>query len=191
MTTVARNLIDEFEPARTIWREPVLVNLLREVLGHSFGLVRVLYFDKPADRSWVLPWHKDMTVAVNDNQSPSEGFSKPTRKAGVPHFEAPTELLNQMLTLRLHLDEATSRNGALRVIPGSHLTGKLPATSTEQFVTVDAGVGDVLAMRPLISHSSGHTEPESGLHRRILHFEFSGVPKPAADLQWHRFLPCD
>ena len=185
----ARNLIDEFPPAVSIWRQSVLLELLQEVLGPQAGLVRVLFFDKPSDRSWNLPWHKDMTVAVKDNSIPTSLFCKPTNKAGVDHFEAPTEILEQMLTLRLHLDRVTNQNGPLRVIPGSHSNGKQAAISTDDFATINANVGDVLAMRPLISHSSGHAEANTGLHRRILHFEFCGVPELPDQIQWHRFIP--
>lgn len=185
----ARNLIDEFPPAVSIWRQPVLLSLLQDVLGQSAGLVRVLFFDKPSDRSWNLPWHKDMTIAVQDNSIASNLFCKPTKKAGVDHFEAPTEILEQMLTLRLHLDQVTDRNGPLRVIPGSHANGKQAAGSTDDFATIHANVGDVLAMRPLISHSSGHADANTGLHRRILHFEFCGIPELPDQIQWHRFIP--
>ncbi len=185
----ARNLIDDFPASRTVWREVGLVGLLENVLGPDAGLVRVLFFDKPADRSWNLPWHKDMTIAVADNSVATSSFTKPTHKSGVDHFEAPTAVLENMLTLRLHLDEVTERNGPLRVIPGSHANGKAAAVSTDDFVPIHAGVGDVLAMRPLISHSSGHTEEGSGLRRRILHLEFCGTPKLPDGVSWHRFVP--
>src|SRR5437773_7908943 len=102
------------------WKQPPLPELLAELLGPQFGLVRVLYFDKPPEQSWALPWHKDATIAVQNNRLPSEQFGKPTFKVGVPHVEAPEWLLEKMLTLRIHLDEMTDANGPLKVIPGSH-----------------------------------------------------------------------
>src|SRR5687767_560249 len=63
----ARNVLDLWPATGDLWRVPVLIGLLRDVLGPRFGLVRVLYFDKPPDQSWALPWHKDMTIAVKDN----------------------------------------------------------------------------------------------------------------------------
>ena len=76
---------------------------LAEVLGEECGLVRGLYFDKPPDQSWSLPWHRDQTIAVADNRLPTTYFRNPTKKEGVLHVEAPRELLQQMLTLRIHL----------------------------------------------------------------------------------------
>ena len=82
-------------------------------------------------------------------------FSRPTQKAGVPHVIASDELLRQMLTLRIHLDEVTDENGPLRVIPQSHISSDSVGLGVDHAVTIYASAGDVLAMRPLISHASG------------------------------------
>ena len=100
-----RNLLSLFEPARTLWRRSPLLELLHEVLGTDAGLVRGLFFDKPPERTWSLPWHKDMTLAVRDHAVTSAALSKPTLKAGVPHVEGSREVLDAMLTLRIHLDD--------------------------------------------------------------------------------------
>ncbi|HEY1786310.1 MAG TPA: phytanoyl-CoA dioxygenase family protein, partial [Pirellulales bacterium] len=78
----ARNVLELYPRAATVWRRGPLVELLAEVLGARFGLVRVLFFDKPPDRTWALAWHKDLTIAVRDHTLPSEQFRKPTLKAG-------------------------------------------------------------------------------------------------------------
>ena len=62
-------------------------------------------------------WHKDTAIAVDSNRGASKYFSRPTVKAGVPHVVAVDEILRQMLTLRIHLDEVTDENGPLKVIP--------------------------------------------------------------------------
>jgi hypothetical protein len=67
----ARNILTAWPTVATAWQVPPLVEALSEVLGGDFGLVRVLYFDKPPGQSWALPWHKDMTIAVKDNRLPS------------------------------------------------------------------------------------------------------------------------
>ena len=92
-----RNLLSLFEPARTLWRRSPLLELLTEMLGTNVGLVRGLYFDKPPERTWSLPWHKDMTLAVRDHSVVSPSFSKPTMKAGVPHVEGSLEVLGACL----------------------------------------------------------------------------------------------
>ena len=147
----ARNVLELYPTARSIWRKPRLLELLHAALGSEFGLVRGLYFDKPPERTWSLPWHKDLTIAVRDNRLPSAHFSKPTIKAGVPHVAAPAELLSRMLTLRIHLDDITDENGPLKVSPGSHHAGRELVFGDVPPVAILSGRGDVLAMRPLLA----------------------------------------
>jgi ectoine hydroxylase-related dioxygenase (phytanoyl-CoA dioxygenase family) len=165
-----------------------LAGALAAVLGPAYGLVRGLYFDKPPGKTWALPWHKDLTVAVRDNRRPGGGFSKPTTKAGVPHAEAPRELLEAMLTARIHLDDVTEENGPLRVLPGSHRTGKELCVGDAAPETVLARRGDVLLMRPLLAHGSGHSHPDTRRHRRVLHLEFAAFRELPDGWEWHDFI---
>ncbi|QEG23052.1 Phytanoyl-CoA dioxygenase (PhyH) [Mariniblastus fucicola] len=184
----ARNLIDSIPDLLELIKRPALATLLSETIGENYGLVRVLYFDKPSDRSWNLPFHKDLTIAVQDNSLPTNHFSKPTHKAGVDHVEASEAILQNMLTLRIHLDEVTESNGPLEVIPGSHLSGKQYDPSPNESVKILVQAGDVLAMRPMISHASGHTDPDGKWRRRILHLEFCGTESLPDGYQWMHFL---
>jgi hypothetical protein len=183
----ARNLFAIYPPAASLWRRPQLVDLLKSVLGPQFGLVRGLYFDKPPEATWSLPWHQDLTIAVRHHSLPSERFRNRTTKAGVPHVEAPDEVLRQMLTLRIHLDDATPDNGPLQVLPGTHIGRDAPATRPP--VTVLAAAGDVLAMRPLLSHCSGIAVPNATAHRRVIHLEFAASPVLPDGFTWHDFIP--
>jgi hypothetical protein len=184
----ARNILDRWPDVLRAVRRPILQSALQTILGNDFGLVRVLFFDKPPGESWALPWHKDLAIAVKDNRRPSRHFDRPTTKYGVPHVEAPTWLLEQMLTARLHLDGVTDENGPLRVLPGSHRGGK-SGTGEGNEVRVLCNRGDVLLMRPLLSHCSGHSHEGSTRHRRILHFEFSPVRTLPDGYEWFTFIP--
>jgi hypothetical protein len=184
----ARNPLEVIPDVASLWRQSSLGSFLREALGSDFGLVRGLFFDKPPGHSWWLPWHKDLTIAVKNNQLPSARFTRPTLKAGVPHVIAPVELLEQMLTVRIHLDDVTTENGPLRVIPGSHLTGKEIVANDVEPATIFAKAGDALAMRPLLSHSSGDSSPETNRHRRILHLEFAPREQLADGYEWQQFI---
>jgi hypothetical protein len=44
-------------------------------------------------------------------------------------------------------------------------------------------------MRPLLSHCSGQSAPETSLRRRILHLEFSASAQLPHGYEWHTFLP--
>ncbi|MFL5342856.1 MAG: phytanoyl-CoA dioxygenase family protein [Gemmataceae bacterium] len=186
----ARNVLELFPRAATLWRRPPLTEVLAEVLGGRFGLVRVLFFDKPPEQTWALPWHKDWAIAVRENHLPSERFSRPTTKAGVPHVEAPLEVLEAMLTVRLHLDDVTDENGPLRVFPGSHRSGKEEQLAGNP-VTIHAAAGDALLMRPLLLHCSNRSHPATTRHRRILHFEFAASPELPDGYEWHTFVAHD
>ena len=182
--TAARNILTELPDANSVWQGPSTQTFLADILGSEFICVRALYFDKHPENSWSLPWHKDMTIAVADNRRGSDHFSKPTHKNGVPHVEASTAILNNMLTLRFHLDDVREENGPLEVIPESHLDGKTNSSKHTSSTFVFCDAGDVLAMRPLLSHKSSGSAPGTRLHRRVLHFEFSGNPELPDDYQW-------
>jgi ectoine hydroxylase-related dioxygenase (phytanoyl-CoA dioxygenase family) len=76
------------------------------------------------------------------------------------YAHAPASALRQVLALRVHLDESTEDNGPLRVLPGSHKRDVLSGEEMERMVPETAPVecvvrkGGVLAMRPLLIHSS-------------------------------------
>ena len=183
----ARNILSSLPACCGVTKHPRLTDLLASTMGPQYGLVRGLYFDKHPDRTWSLPWHKDLTIAVKDNSFTSSLFTKPTTKSGIAHVEAPESVLKNMLTLRIHLDPVTHENGPLEVAVGSHANGKRPdATHEVQKILVNAG--DVLAMRPMLSHASGSSAIETRMHRRILHLEFAAEPELADGFQWHQFI---
>lgn len=186
----ARNLLDFWPESLGLLKSSSLRPLLQAILGPDGGLVRGLFFDKPPGADWSLPWHRDQTIAVK-RHGPMGRFNKPTTKAGIPHVEAPQDLLERMVTVRIHLDAMDEGNGALRVIPGSHVakgvaTEALPAELPE---IIECLAGDVLLMRPLLLHSSGTSDPGQHRHRRIIHWEFSPTPTLGDGYEWSHFLP--
>jgi hypothetical protein len=178
----ARNLLRMWPAVVGLARRPGLLEPLLTVLGPDGGVVRALFFDKPPGHSWALPWHKDYTVAVAEHR-PAGVFIKPTTKAGVPHVGAPTELLDRMITARVHLDDVTDENGPLRVIPGSHRC----SGGEGEPLTVCCRAGDVLLMRPLLTHASGHCRPDTARHRRVVHLECAPSGELPDGYRWHDF----
>lgn len=184
----ARNLLEVFPPTQELWKRPVLLKLLRAELGEACGLVRGLYFDKPPEGNWSLPWHQDLTIAVRDNSLPSERFRNRTVKAGVAHVEAPRDLLQQMLTLRIHLDDVDAENGPLEVIPGSHRLTTAIETGKQTPLAIHTRAGGVLAIRPLVSHASGPSAPGTNRHRRVIHLEFASSRVLPDGYEWRHFF---
>jgi ectoine hydroxylase-related dioxygenase (phytanoyl-CoA dioxygenase family) len=184
-----RNLVDVWPAAHGIVREPGLRAAIGSILPEGFGLVRSIFFDKPPGRTWSLPWHRDLTIAVRDARSAPGGFCRPTVKAGVPHLEAPTWLLGGMLTARVALDDVLEENGPLLVIPGSHRdvrTERLPADQelAARAHAIHMRAGDVLLIRPLVVHRSGASRAGTRHHRRTLHYEFAPEQSLPGGLAW-------
>ena len=169
--------------ARSSW----LLDLVRPHLAHEPFPVRAIYFDKSPKANWLVPWHQDLTVALRTRVE-TPRFGPWSVKEGVPHVQPPVELLEQMLTVRLHMDDADETNGALRVLPGSHRLGRLSPGQIQEQRTRQADVlcamaaGDALLMRPLLLHASGRST--SPRHRRVLHIEYAAFALPEG-LHWH------
>lgn len=163
-----------------------LVTLAAKHMKNTPRAVRAIFFDKSPDTNWLVTWHQDLTIAVKE-KCEVEGFGPWSVKDGQPHVQPPAELLERMVTLRLHLDDADAENGALRVLPGTQALGKLDSDriqSLRKEITEHLGTaktGDVHLMRPLLLHASGKST--STRHRRILHIEFADLDLPGG-LQW-------
>jgi hypothetical protein len=149
--------------------------------------VRAIYFDKSPVANWLVAWHQDLTIAVAERRE-TPGFGPWSMKDGVPHVQPPIELLEHMLAVRLHLDDADESNGALRVIPGTHRHGRLNAEQIEALRAATpedlcrAAAGDALLMRPLLLHASSRATAPA--RRRVVHIEYAACELPG-NLAWH------
>lgn len=155
------------------------------MVGADALLVRSLFFDKIAAANWNVPWHQDRTITVR-SRIETAGFGPWTIKAGMPHVQPPDSVLEEMISLRIHLDDTDESSGALKVIPGSHRFGRLSPVRVKE-LTESPGIpcvaprGSVLVMRPLLLHSSSSCAKPT--HRRVVHLEFAGTVLPGG-LEW-------
>jgi ectoine hydroxylase-related dioxygenase (phytanoyl-CoA dioxygenase family) len=162
--------------------------VVEPVAGTQAQVVRGIFFDKTPEANWRVAWHQDLNIAVRRKKE-LPGFKCWSLKAGVTHVQPPATVLENMIALRLHLDDADEESGALRVIPGSHRAGRLSDADIEQFkqstppITCLVKQGGALAMRPLLLHSSSTSSGRP--HRRVIHLEFSSKELPGG-LEWHR-----
>jgi len=167
-------------------RSDAIRKLVSSILGDDAVLVRSLFFDKTAEANWKVAWHQDLTVVVRKKIDVPD-FGPWSIKDGLIHVQPPARVLEQILTVRLHLDDCDANNGALQVLPGSHRSGKLDADSITvwrnkiQAVTVEVPSGGALLMRPLLLHAS--SAARTPRHRRVIHLEFSNALLPGG-LQW-------
>ncbi len=161
-------------------------SLLKPFFAATPKLVRAILFNKSSAANWSVPWHQDKTIAVTRPAS-IEGWGPWSEKEGITHVQPTADVLDSMVTLRMHLDNATSRNGCLRAIPNSHRHGLLcqseidECVETKPILTCEANAGDIIVMRPHIVHSSCKSIEAS--MRRIVHLDFSDFPLPQG-LEW-------
>jgi len=156
--------------------DPRLLNIACRVLGGEARPFRATLFDKSPTSNWLVVWHQDTALPLLERHE-LPGWGPWSVKEGVIYAHAPATALEQVLALRVHLDESSDRNGPLRVLPGTHLMGVLTDDAIEQLASQIAAVdcvvpaGGVIAMRPLIVHASSKSLIEAP--RRVLHIEYA------------------
>lgn len=181
-----RNADKKFASIANLIESSVIQNKAQEILGRKPVLVRAIFFDKNPEKNWLVTWHQDKTIAV-DRKIDIAGWGPWSIKDGVQHVQPDVALLNQMLTFRVHLDDANEDNGCLKVIKNSHKFGVMTQQQIDGLVSdckvtnCVASAGDVLLMRPLTLHSSSKALKPA--HRRVVHLEFCNYPLPSG-LQW-------
>ena len=181
-----RNLLELAPSIQQLAQSQEILALVEPILGNTARVVRGIFFDKQLTANWKVPWHQDVTIAVK-NRLDLPDYHPWSLKGGIDHVQPPAAILEQMLTMRIHLDRTDELNGALKVIPGSHCHGKLSGDQIDRWkqlnisTTCNCQPGGILLMRPLLLHaSSAAILPR---HRRIIHLEFTGCKLPSG-LEW-------
>ncbi len=161
-----------------------LQNVIRELFGEDYFVVKSIYFDKPETSNWYVSYHQDLTISV-DKKVELENFGPWTTKQNQFAVQPPIAILENIFTIRIHLDETDENNGALKVIPKSHLKKIYrPETidwNNETETTCKVEKGGIMIMKPLLLHSSSRTT--NNKKRRVIHIEFSNQELPK-ELKW-------
>ena len=182
-----RDLMRKIPQIAELANSAPLLTVAQNFLGDNARPIRSVFFDKIPQANWNVAWHQDTSIAVSEQMDLS-GFKLWTQKQGVTYVQPPEKYLENILTLRVHLDDAKTENGVLRVIAKTHQQGRINAaniaTLVEQSNPVEciAKKGDILVMNPLLLHSSRKAIRVK--HRRIIHLEYSTMNLPAP-LKWH------
>jgi ectoine hydroxylase-related dioxygenase (phytanoyl-CoA dioxygenase family) len=148
--------------------------------------VRVVFFNKSEANNWALGWHQDRVVALKERIE-TPGFTNWTNKAGIWHAEPPIDLLQRMLSVRVHLDPATTESGCLQLALGSHRLGKIFAEDADavasRFEVEDcvAERGDVLIANALLLHRPSPSRSKAG--RRAIRIDYCAEELPPP-LEW-------
>jgi ectoine hydroxylase-related dioxygenase (phytanoyl-CoA dioxygenase family) len=159
---------------------------LSVLISSTHIAVQCNYFEKSSANNWLVPYHQDLSIPVAQRiEHPAlSGWSK---KEDVWFVQAPLEVLEQMIAIRVHLDNCGEHDGALRVLGGTHQLGvidsaqipSLKLSVTEQLCCVPKG--GVLALSPLLLHASSKSTGDS--LRRVLHMVYAPLELPYG-LRW-------
>ncbi len=156
------------------------------ILPKGYLAVQCTCFEKSQDENWLVAMHQDLSipVQVRVDDPALMGWSE---KDGMFFVQPPVDLLERLVALRLHIDDCREEDGALRVVPGSHMQGRLKNADAlamrdeigEEICPVSQG--GAMAMRPLLLHASSKATGNS--RRRVLHFLFGPAELPHG-LHW-------
>lgn len=181
-----RNLLKECPAVKEFAGSREIREIVMALQGEKSKPVRSVFFDKTPASNWYVTWHQDHSIAV-EHRIETEGYGPWSIKEGTIHTQPPREILEQIVSLRIHLDPCPAENGAIKFIAGSHTAGIIEPSEVSNRVEMGTATicpaekGDVILMRPLILHSSSKsTTPD---HRRVLHLEYCAIDLPNG-LNW-------
>ncbi len=179
-----RQLLKEIPELAPLLFTKNVKELIHSLSDANYFVTKALYFDKPSDSNWFVGYHQDLSITV-DQKVDVENYRHWTFKKGQYGVQPPVEILNDTITLRIHLDDTNKNNGALKVLPKSHLNGIISANANPYSINkehiCEVKKGGVMLMKPLTFHASNRTT--NGKQRRVIHIELNKHPLKAP-LQW-------
>lgn len=184
-----RDVLQQIPDLTPLLLTPRLIQILKKINPNLF-LTKAIFFDKTPEANWYVTWHQDLIIQVKEKID-TEGFSGWTRKQGVHGVCPPEAILNDTVTIRIHLDDAGEGNGALNIIPGSHhkkLKDEAIRLITESCTPTlcEVRAGGIHIMKPLLLHASSKATNQKP--RKVLHLEFNATELPNG-LQWAERVP--
>jgi Phytanoyl-CoA dioxygenase (PhyH) len=181
-----RNLLNRCDRVRIFALSQPAYDIASVLLGPGAHPVRAILFDKTPAANWYVTWHQDLSIPVK-RQIDTPGYGPWSMKHGVVHVQPPANILERMVSLRIHLDDCQPGNGPIKFISGSHLNGCLDPgeitmyKTSQESISCPANRGDIIAMRPLVLHSSSQAQIPG--HRRVLHIEYANAELPSG-IEW-------
>ena len=152
-----------------------MLSIASRYIGVSPVPFRATLFDKSRNANWLVVWHQDTALPLRTRIG-SEEWGPWSLKAGVHYAHAPARVLEQVVALRVSLDDSLASNGPLRILPDTHRGGVYDDAQVEQLassitpVDCTTKAGGVVVMRPLTVHASSKSQDEQP--RRVLHIEY-------------------
>lgn len=166
----ARGLLVARPHVRVLLAELMLDRIAEAALGGGVFPIDAVFFDKRSDANWAVPAHQDVVVPVPFSADLAE-VRNFRHRHGIRYGEPADYVLQELVALRVHFDDAGPKNGGLSIAHGSHTLGRLSGAEIlripiESYTRYDCHAGDVLLMRPLAVHRSGRSVVPA--HRRVI-----------------------
>ncbi len=122
---------------------PFLLEIAKTICGEDFFPIQEFALIKHLGDEQPVFWHQDMVHERTGN----------------------------CFTVGIYLDDADENEGALRVVPKSHVSSnEICALSKEPYIEVPMKAGDILVHDMMLAHSSGLLTHNK--IRRVIYFEF-------------------
>lgn len=159
---------------------------IRSLLPRNAVAVQCTLFGKLPTKNWLVTLHQDLSIPVSSrvNSPECSGWSE---KEGHLYVQPPVSVLERLVAVRVHIDDCPAESGALRVVPHSHVEGRVDPREAEALrqhhgeTVIPVAQGGALLMRPLLLHASSKATLLTP--RRVLHFVF-GPPSLPLGLEW-------
>jgi len=169
-----------------------LLEVVLSIAPNCKRSIKSIYFDKPPNANWIVNWHQDLTINLKSKIA-TPNFKNWRVNSERTIVQPSLEVLKSIFTIRIHLDDCNSENGALRVIEGSHKRNVIEIKDwmeedRREETICEVEKGGILLMNPLILHASRRTENQK--NRRVIHIEFSDQELPNG-LQWKEAISFD
>jgi predicted DNA-binding transcriptional regulator YafY len=179
-----RTLLKDIPDLKSVLINENLQRIIHAIDPNAF-LVKAIYFDKPEAQNWYVTWHQDIPINVTERID-AEGYTSWTKKKGIQSVCPPESISHNIFSIRIHLNMTNDRNGALKVIPGSHkrrLTdAEIKTITTNSSPNIcEVWEGGIQLMKPLLLHASSKAQNQK--KRRVIHLEFSSSELPG-ELDW-------
>jgi glycosyltransferase involved in cell wall biosynthesis len=141
------NLEKKHDKIKELTLNDKLVNFAKKIIGKDCTFTECALVYKASYLSAAVPWHKD------------------------PVDTEPHRIFN----FSIYLDYSDKSNGALEIVPKSHLTNKNNLDRDTEILVMDANPGDVIIHDVRVFHGSAATNDPSP--RRSIVIEFRGNEK--------------
>ncbi|MFZ4929947.1 phytanoyl-CoA dioxygenase family protein [Chryseobacterium sp. Mn2064] len=179
-----RQFLKEIPEIKDLIFNDHIKKVIKEIFGEQYFVVKSIYFDKPETSNWYVAYHQDLTISV-DKKLEVDNFGPWTTKQNQFAVQPPLPVLENIYTIRIHLDDTDENNGALKVVPKSHAKGIYRPETIDWTIEIEeichVEKGGIMIMKPLILHGSNRTT--NGKKRRVIHIEFSDMELPK-ELNW-------